>query len=139
MPEIHHITICETNVAEVQNVDGRAPAVECCRGAAGVPDDPTTLPEIQTYNVEISGPAVYTGAQLLAAMGVATLFEVNIVARQVANDGDQIAYTFGGATVSMPLGASQTFRAHPGTKLDTDWSVTLDAGEAVNISSQGFS
>ena len=134
MPDIFTHDACDGNAAIPLDLNGRA---EPPTGAAPIiPDDPTALPVAVAHNHEFVGPMVVTDAIVKADSGVSTLLEVDILVRQTNDPDDQIIITWG-HDVSFPLGSQQTFRAPTGTQL-SGFSVTLAAGEALNISTQGL-
>lgn len=105
-------------------------------GGAAIPANPTQMPVSLTHNHEFVGPMVVDSAVVMADSGVSALTEVQILIRQTNDPDDQIIVTWGHG-VSLPLGASQTFRAPDGAQLST-FTLTLQAGEAVNLSTQGY-
>ena len=104
---------------------------------AGLAPDAADLKDTETLVKEYVGPLTVTRATVLADLGAAALLEIDILVRQVNTvASDTVDVTMGGNTIGLPLGGSTTLRAQSGRRL-ADFSITLDAGETVNITAQG--
>ncbi len=137
MPTVNVMPPCAVNPILDLDLNGRAEPVGGGAAGAAAGVAAADLLEAVTLTKEYDGPVTITHATVLADLGAAALLEVDILVRQVNNVAvDQVGVTFGGATIDLPLGGSTTFRALPGMKLD-DFSIDVQAGEAVDITAQG--
>lgn len=86
---------------------------------------------------EYAGASTVNRSAVLTDLGAAALVEIDILVRQVDDPAnDSVPVTFGGETVNLPLGGSTTFTAQPGRRLG-DFTITLTADQAINVTAQG--
>lgn len=139
MTTVNNLPACSVNPLMNLELGGRAsPVAPPTIGTiTNVPPTAALLLDTLQVNEEVVGPAVVTRATVLGFLGAAAMLEIDVLIRQVQNVGDQMDFVFGGRDVSLPLGSSQTFRAHNGYRLD-DFSITVPTGFAINISAQGI-